>query len=74
MIYDNLSNISTYKTILQDICFGLCFLQQVKPDIEIGNYQINPRARAIVSEYETKHENEVGFEAHKKFIDIQYKI
>lgn len=74
MIYDNLSNISTYKNISQDIYFGLCFLQQVKPDIEIGIYQINPRARAIVSEYETKHENEVGFEAHKKFIDIQYNI
>lgn len=30
--------------------------------------------KAIVSEYETKVKNEVGFEAHKKNIDIQYLL
>lgn len=74
MIYDSLSNISTYKDLSQDIYSGLLFLQQASPDIAIGTYQINPRVKAIVSEYETKVENEVGYEAHRKNIDIQYLL
>ena len=30
--------------------------------------------KAIVSKYETKQENEHGYEAHKKYIDIQYLL
>lgn len=30
--------------------------------------------KAIVSEYETKVKNEVGFESHRKNIDIQYLL
>lgn len=71
MIYDNLSNIDLYKGLSDDICVGLAYLRQVKPDIYNGIYQINPYVKAIVSEYETKRVNEYGFEAHKKFIDIQ---
>ena len=74
MIYDSLSNISTYKDLSQDIYSGLLFLQQASPDIAIGTYQINPRVKAIVSEYETKVKNEVGYEAHRKNIDIQYLL
>lgn len=74
MIYDSLSNISTYKDLSQDIYSDLLFLQQVSPDIAVGTYQINSRVRAIVSEYETKVENEVGYEAHRKNIDIQYLL
>lgn len=58
MIFDHLSNISLYK--------GL------SPDIAPGTYQLTPRVKAIVSEYETKRRNELGFEAHRKNIDIQY--
>lgn len=74
MIYDSLSNISTYKDLSQDIYSGLLFLQQASPNIAIGTYQINPRVKAIVSEYETKVKNEVGYEAHRKNIDIQYLL
>lgn len=71
MIYDNLSNIDLYKGLSTDIYTGLLFLNQAKPDIENGTYLLNSRVKAIVSEYETKTENECGFEAHKRFIDIQ---
>ena len=50
---------------------GLVFLKQVNLDIENGVYYLSPRVKAIVSEYETKRENEYGFEAHKRYIDIQ---
>ena len=74
MIYDNISNIATYKGLSADIYEGLKYLQQVNPDIAVGTYQINPRVKAIVSEYETKRENECGFEAHRKNIDIQFLL
>lgn len=74
MIYDSLSNIELYKGLSDDIYVGLDFLQQAKPDLANGVYQINPRVKAIVSEYETKLENEYGYEAHRRFIDIQYVL
>ena len=74
MIFDHISNRSLYKTLSPDIYEGLEYLKQISADIAIGTYQITPRVKAIVSEYETKVKNEVGFEAHKKFIDIQYLL
>lgn len=74
MIYDHIDNIESYKGLSTDIYEGLKFLQQVSSDIAVGTYQINPRVKAIVSEYETKKVNEYGFEAHKKNIDIQYLL
>lgn len=74
MIYDNSDNIALYKNLSSDIFEGLCFLQQATPDLAPGTYQISPRVKAIVSEYETKVKNEVGYEAHRKNIDIQYLL
>ena len=74
MNYDKISNLNTYKTLSPDIYAGLEFLQQLSPDIAPGTYQLTPRVKAIVSEYETKVKNEVGFEAHRKNIDIQYLL
>lgn len=74
MIYDTLNNINTYKSLSPDIYSGLRFLQQASPDLAPGTYQISPRVKAIVSEYETKVKNEVGYEAHRKNIDIQYLL
>lgn len=74
MIYDNISNINLYKCLCPDIYTGLTYLHQLSPDIAPGTYQISPRVKAIVSEYETKVKNEVGYEAHRKNIDIQYLL
>ena len=74
MIFDHLSNISLYKGLSPDIYAGLEFLHQLSPDIAPGTYQITSRVKSIVSEYETKVKNEVGFEAHRKNIDIQYLL
>ena len=71
MIYDNLSNTEQYKGLSPDIYEGLKFLSNANANIAKGVYQINPRVKAIVSEYKTKTENEYGYEAHKKNIDIQ---
>lgn len=74
MIFDHISNINTYKTLSPDIYSGLRFLQQATPDLAPGTYQISPRVKTVVSEYETKVQNEVGYEAHRKNIDIQYLL
>lgn len=74
MIFDHITNLSTYKGLSADIFEGLRFLQQVSLDIVPGTYQISPRVKAIVSEYETKVKNEVGYEVHRKNIDIQYLL
>jgi len=74
MILDSLKNIDTYKEISQDIYAGLKFILNAKPDIELGEYQISPNVKAIVSEYMTVECFERGFEAHKHVIDIQYPI
>ena len=71
MIYDNLSNIDLYKGLSNGIYTGLLFLSQAMPDIENGTYLLNSHVKAIVSEYETQKENECGYEAHKRYIDIQ---
>lgn len=74
MIFDHISNIATYKDLTPNIALGLDFLKQMKPDTAVGTYQINHRVKVIASEYETKMENEFGYEAHKKYIDIHYLL
>ncbi len=74
MIYDKIENIKTYAGISDDIRLGLEYLRDVNPDVEKGVYELSPRVRAIVSEYDTKVQNECGYEAHREYIDIQYLI
>lgn len=74
MVYDKIDNIETYKGLSEDIYEGLKFLKQATHDLANGVHEINPRVKAIVSEYETKPVNENGYEAHRKFVDIQYLI
>lgn len=74
MVYDTFDNIEIYKGLSEDIYEGLKFLKQATPGLSSGIHEINPRVKAIVSEYETKAISEYGYEAHKKFIDIQYLL
>ena len=74
MIYDSLKHLELYKGLSEDIYEGLKFLRNVDAEMPEGVYHINPRVKAIVSEYETKKQNENGYEAHRANIDIQYLI
>jgi YhcH/YjgK/YiaL family protein len=71
LLYDKIKNIALYKGLSADIYAGLKYLKDLSPDIVPGTYEINPRVKAIVSEYTTKPVNENGYEAHQKNIDIQ---
>jgi YhcH/YjgK/YiaL family protein len=74
MIVDTLNNIEFYKSINEDIYQGLLFIKNADPEIELGTYPITETAKAVVMEYETKPENDFGYEAHKHVIDVQYCI
>lgn len=74
MIYDKIENIELYKGLSEEIYESLKFLKQATPELANGVYQITPKVKAIVSEYETKVVNENGYEAHRKNIDIQYPL
>ena len=74
MIFDHINNIETYKGLSPDIYEGLNYLKYASKELAVGVYEITPRVKAIVSEYETKQVNEYGYEAHKKNIDIQYLL
>lgn len=74
MIVDSLKNIDIYKNLSPDIYAGLQFLQGATPDIAVGEYPINERVKAIVSQYETVEDFTRGYEAHLHVIDIQYPI
>ena len=51
MIYDKLNNIALYKGLSTDIYEGLLFLNAATKDLENGVYVVNPKVKAIVSEY-----------------------
>jgi biofilm protein TabA len=74
MIVDSIYNINIYKNISTDIYEGLSFLKNVKPEIEIGEYQINQNVKALVTQYQTVANFERGYEAHRHVIDVQYPI
>ena len=74
MVYDKIDNIDIYKGLSSDIYEALKFLQHLAPDVEKGVYELSPRVKAIVSEYETQEVNEYGYEAHREYIDIHYLI
>lgn len=74
MVYDKIDNIELYKGLSDDIYEGLKYLKELNADTAPGTYEISPRVKAIVSEYETKPVNENGYEAHKEYIDIQYLL
>tara|TARA_B110000211_G_C14000699_1_gene518347 strand:+ start:612 stop:1064 length:453 start_codon:yes stop_codon:yes gene_type:complete len=74
MVVDSLDNIEIYKGLSPDIYEGLKFLKNAKLDIALGEYLVNKRVKAIVSEYGTVEHFVRGFEAHNHCIDIQYPI
>ena len=74
MILDKLENLETYKNLSPDIYEGLKYLANVDPEIPIGSYRINDRLVANVMEYMTVEEFKLGYEAHKKNLDIQYVV
>lgn len=74
MIYDNIKNIARYEHLLPGIAEGLRFLAEAQTDLATGRINLNGENFANVDVYSTKHINAVGYEAHRKYIDIQFLL
>lgn len=74
MIYDHIKNISLYKGLSPALDAGLDFIGKASLSIPNGVSFIEHDVKVIVNEYATKVKNENGYEAHRKYIDIQFPI
>ena len=74
MIYDHIKNIGLYKGLSQALDTALEFIETVTPDIEVGTYPLAHGVKAVVSAYETSLVNPKGYEAHRRYADIQLAV
>ena len=74
MIYDHLKNIGLYKGLSPALDTALEFIETVTPDIEVGSHPLAHGVKAVVSAYETSLVNAKGYEAHRKYADIQLAL
>ncbi len=72
MITDTLDNVSLYKDINPFFTQSFEFIRTLSAETPNGSYEIALGLIANVMEYETSEKFQYGWEAHKKFIDIQY--
>lgn len=76
MIKDNLQHLAYYNYLNPDIKTGLKYIRDTNFDVlEDGRHEIvEGKIYAIIQSYETKLESECRFEAHRKYVDIQFMI
>lgn len=76
MIKDNLQHIDYYNYLSPGIYLGLKYLKSTDfSAMENGKYEVKEgKIYAIVQDYNSKPESEGKFEAHKKYIDIQFIV
>lgn len=74
MIYDHIRNIENYMGISPALDVGLTFIAHADKSLPEGMTNITDGVKAIVSECQSKEVNKNGFEAHRRFIDIQMPL
>lgn len=76
MIKDNIKNANLYYGLSNFVELGLKYLEETDfSSVENGKYEIlSDKVYAIVQDYSSKLKSEAKFEAHRKYIDIQYVI
>jgi YhcH/YjgK/YiaL family protein len=71
MIYDHIKNIGLYKGLTPALDVALNYIANVSADVEVGTHLLENGVKAVVSAYETSLVNPKGYEAHRKYADIQ---
>ena len=74
MIYDHIKNIGLYKGLTPAIDLALDYIATITPDVEVGSYPLDLGVKAVVSEYTTSLVNAKGYEAHRRYADIQLAV
>ena len=76
MIYDTLENLSNYAALLPGLEKAAAFLSRTDlAQLPDGRVEIDgDRVFANIQTYATKHIDMRGFEAHRKYVDVQVVI
>lgn len=74
MIYDHIKNMGLYRGLGVALDTAFDYLEKLDADVETGTYMLDNGVRAIVSESMTAPVNEKGFEAHRRYIDVQLAL
>ena len=74
MIYDSIGNVKNYTSLGPDFREAFDFILGNRFEKKPGRYALKGKMYYMVQEYETKPESEGFFEAHRKFIDLQYVV
>ncbi len=72
MIFDQLSNAAQYTALHPLFAEGFRFINDLPAGTAPGRYELGGGAYALVQEYQTQTAEGARYEAHRKFIDIQY--
>lgn len=74
MIFDSMKNSAQYEALHPDFAMAFEFIRRAsETGLAVGTYELaGRRVYGSVQEYTTKSEAEAAFEAHRKYIDIQY--
>ncbi len=74
MIFDSLNNHALYHGLHPRFAQAFAFLERAtKEDLPVGRYEIDGDCLyASVQEYTSKLPSEARYEAHRRYIDIQY--
>jgi biofilm protein TabA len=73
MILDTLAQSSHYHPLSSRFAAAFAFLREFREGLKLGRHEIaGDEVFALVQQYTTKPVAERKFEAHRKYIDIQY--
>lgn len=74
MILDVLANAAVYYPLHPLFAEGFRFIHEQGQSAPAGRYELAGGAYVLVQEYDTKPAEGAKFEAHRRFIDIQYVV
>lgn len=76
MILDRMENTGLYSPVHEKFAEAFSFIQKaVAQDLPVGKYELDgDRLYAMVQAYNTKPAENAKFEAHLRYIDIQYIV
>lgn len=73
MVIDNLNNAKRYETLHPGFLAAFTFLREhMAHPFSEGRHDIADGVYAMVSHYTTKPEDELNWEGHRKYIDVQF--
>lgn len=74
MIYDHIKNIGLYKGLSPALDLALEYIETVNADVEVGSHPLALGVKAVVSEGLTQAVNPLGYEAHRRYADVQLAL